>query len=323
MAVLMVRRWWRQWSDNWLRRRLPRTRATTLNQRRIFILPTRNGVYFLLMTFAIFLGGINYSNSLVLGTAFLLVSLFMISILHTFANLSGLRVSAGRAEGAFVGEEAAFTLRLSAAGGRQHQAVKLSWGRAIPQYVDLVDCDTAAATLLLPVTRRGRYRPRRLMLESNYPLGLQRAWSWIDLDMAVLVYPRPIVCDYSQRLHVDKRPGEQQTEEGSDDFHGLREYQRGDNPRHIAWRSYARTQELHSKTFVTRRSSEWWLEWEAFAGFGVEERLGRLCYWVCKLAEEGHSYGLRLPGVELGPADGALHRRHCLEALALYGEVQP
>lgn len=320
MFALPIRKQFRRWSDSWLRRRLPRTRVATLNQRRIFILPTRNGVYFLLMTLAIFLGGINYSNSLVLGTAFLLVSLFMVSILHTFANLSGLRVSAGRTEGTFAGEDAVFNVRLARSGQRHHEAIRLSWGRAVPQYVDLVERDDTQATLLLPVSRRGRYRPRRLKLESWYPLGLQRAWSWIDLDMAVVVYPRPISCDYPQRQHRDDRPGEQQAQEGSDDFHGLRDYQPGDNPRQIAWRSYARNQQLHSKTFVSRRSSEWWLEWDAFAGLGVEERLGRLCYWVCKLDETGHRYGLRLPGLELAPAEGGLHRRHCLEALALYGE---
>jgi len=314
-----LRRWYRHWSDQWLRRRAPRCRRAVLDQRRIFILPTRNGLYFLLMALAIFLGGINYGNSLILGTAFLLISLFMVSILHTFANLSGLVLEAGRAESAFAGEEAAFSLRLRAGSGRGHEAVRLSWGRALPQFVDLIDRPEAGVTLLLPVTRRGYYRPRRLKLETWFPLGLLRAWSWIDLDMAAYVYPAPIACAYPQRLDAGGPEGELLAGEGSDDFDGLRRYRPGDSPRQIAWRHYARSGELHSKQFVARRSAAHWLEWEMFAGLPVEQRLGRLCYWVRQLSERNQRYGLRLPGLELAPEQGREQERRCLEALALYG----
>jgi len=314
-----LRRSFRHWSDAWLRRRAPRARSATLDQRRIFILPTRNGCYYLLMVFAIFLGGINYGNSLILGTAFLLVSLFMVSILHTYANLSGLTVLAGRTEAAFVGEEAAFSVRLRAGSRRGHEAIRLSWGRALPQFVDLIECDETAATLLLPVNRRGHYRPRRLKLETWFPLGLLRAWSWIDLDMAVMVYPAPIACDYPQRVSDGRAEGERLAGDGSDDFDGLRVYRPGDSPRQIAWRSYARSGELHSKQFVARRSQAQWLEWNAFAGLALEERLGRLCYWVRRMSEQRQSYGLRLPGLELRPEQGREQEQRCLEALALYG----
>jgi len=88
----------------WLQRRSPRQRDIRLDNRQIYILPSRNGLIFLTMALCIFVGGLTYSNSLILAVAFLLISLFLVSILHTYANLVGLRVQAGRAENAIAGD---------------------------------------------------------------------------------------------------------------------------------------------------------------------------------------------------------------------------
>ncbi len=319
----------RQWSDRWLRRRIPRTRGLTLNQRRIFILPTRDGMGFLLMLTAIFIGGINYANSLILGVAFLLVSVFLVSILHTYANLSGLRISAGRSENAFAGEEAVFWVTLSsgspvdvdstAVSGREHESIRLCWGTATPQMVDLIESHEVAVRMLLPVAERGVYHPPRLKVETWFPLGLLTAWSVIELDMSCLVYPRPRESELPARGDVSAMPGEQRRPRGSDDFDGLKPYVPGDHPRHIAWKNYARTGELYAKQFIARDEHERWLDWYAFGGFGVEERLSRLCYWVVRYGDEGRSFGLKLPALEIAPGSGELQVKRCLEQLARYG----
>jgi len=113
--------------------------------------------------------------------------------------------------------------------------------------------------------------------------------------------------------------GERLAQQGSDDFDGLRRYQEGDNPRRIAWKSYAREGRLYSKVFASYSADEHWLEWDAYAGMAQEARLSRLCYWVLKLDQQKSRFGLRLPGVELAPDVGAAHRQRCLKALALYG----
>ena len=307
------------WSENWLKRRLPRTRSLTLNQRRIFIIPTRDGIGFLLMLAAIFVGGINYANSLILGVSFLLVSLFLVSILHTYGNLSGLQVSAGRSQSAFVGEEAVLTVNLSSESGQDYEAIRLDWGKGKPQSVDLIDAKELSVRMLLPMTQRGYYYPPRLKVETRFPLGLLRAWSWIDLDTNCLVYPKPKPNDYPRRSEGAGLDGERLLNEGSDDFDGLKTYVAGDSPRNVAWKTYARTGEMYSKVFVGQEEHEQWLSWEAFAGLAIEERLSRLCYWVVQFSDDGRTFGLRLPGIEIRPRRGEPHRRECLERLACYG----
>jgi uncharacterized protein (DUF58 family) len=50
----------------------------------------------------------------------------------------------------------------------------------------------------------------------------------------------------------------------------------------------------------------------------LEQTLSRLAGWVLAADRGGAHYGLRLPGVEIAPARGDVHRAACLQALALY-----
>jgi uncharacterized protein (DUF58 family) len=318
-----LRRSWQRWSDSWLRNRLPRSRSARLNQRRIFILPSRNGLYFLLLAAALFIGGINYGNGLILLVSLLLVSLFLVAIMHTYANLAGLVVEAGRTQPAFCGQEAAFSVIVKGQGGHQ-QALNIGWrateqrGSASQQF-DLLDQHSSQLTLLLPVTRRGRCYPPRIRIDTRYPLGLLCAWSWVELDCHCLVYPQPLEAPYPLRTALLGDRGEQLAAEGNDDFDGLGRYQPGDSPRRIAWKSYAREGRLYSKRFIGYQSHEQWLEWDAYSGLATEVRLSRLCFWVLQLDRQQRRFGLKLPGIELKPDSGAAHRQRCLAILALYG----
>ncbi|MEH6650101.1 MAG: DUF58 domain-containing protein [Motiliproteus sp.] len=316
-----LRGWFRQRFERWLSHRLPRSRITTLNQRRIFIIPSRNGGLFLLMAGVLFLGGINYGNSLILMVAMLLVSLFLVSILHTYRNLSGLTLEAGRTGPAFVGQQVAFAIHFSS--NRQHEAISIGWPEQPSQQLNLLDSRRDEMTLMLPVSRRGLCRFPRFKVESTFPLGLLRAWSWIELDAQSLVYPRPIEAAYPLSEAPQGDHGDRVSREGSDDFDGLRRYQEGDSFKRIAWKSYARHRQLHSKTFAGYQAQEHWLEWQAYSGMAIESRLGRLCHQVLQRDRQGQRFGLRIPGLEVMPSRGDSHRQHCLRALALYGLAPP
>ena len=83
----------------WVNRRIPPAREVTLDQRRIFIFPSRVGFFFGCCLLVMLIAAINFQNNLSYGLTFLLATLFIVATLHTYANLSGLtiRASAGRA----------------------------------------------------------------------------------------------------------------------------------------------------------------------------------------------------------------------------------
>ncbi len=83
-----------------------------LNQRRIFILPTRAGIVYAITLAAMFTGAINYNLALGHALVFLLTGLGLVGMLHTFRNLFALRITPGRSIPVFAGETAYFPITL-------------------------------------------------------------------------------------------------------------------------------------------------------------------------------------------------------------------
>lgn len=304
--------------NQWLDRRMPPANAVELNQGNIFILPTREGVYFLVLVALMVLAGINFQNSLIFLLAFLLFSFFMVSILHTFRNLSGLQLQAGTTRAAFAGEDAEFDVLVRRDGDRLYEAIVLGWDQDMLSDVDLIDNEEAKVRLFVPTRKRGRFNPGRMLVQTRFPVGLFRAWSWVDLDMTTLVYPRPVPAGELPDASTSGDEGEMVKRDGVDDFHGLRDYRSGDPIRHIAWKSYARTEELQVKEYAAFVDRRIWLEWDMLPGLDRESRLSRLCWWVLRVSGTNDEYGLRLPGVEIPPDRGAGHRQRVLAELATF-----
>jgi uncharacterized protein (DUF58 family) len=308
------------WS-RWLARRIPPAASVRLNQRRIFILPSRVGAAYGLALLLMLLVGINYQNSLAYGLTFLLMAVFVVAILHTYRNLAGLVLKAGGGGAVFVGEQARFRVRLESR-EREHQAVALGWPPAELLARDVPRQGQAELELSLPAQRRGWLRPGRLRVESRFPLGLLVAWSWVDLDQAVLVYPRPLEGELPLAAGLgaeDEEEGMRARGQGADDFQGLRDYQPGDSKRRLDWKAYSRGQGLLVREFAILGGRDLWLDFEQLDG-DAELRLSLLCHWVLQLSERQQPFGLQLPGQVIAPDSGEGHRDACLRALALFGE---
>lgn len=310
---LMRQRW-----NRWLDRRLPPNREITLSQRSVFIFPTRAGFAYLGFTFILLLVGINFENSPVYALTFLLLGLFMVSILHTFGNLSGITVKIVHAEPAFAGQDASFHVVLSCRGARKYYGLKLNWRDNAPVWMSLSDQRESRVVLLYRTGQRGICQPGRMKIETTYPLGLFRAWTWLDLGGQTVVYPYPgnsLRVPKTTMLAHEKGDNE---EFGSDDFFGLRDYVAGDTIKAIAWKNYAKTGTLNTKQFIDPVDHRLWLDWENTEGSDVEARLEQLCYWALE-AEKGHNeYGLRLPDKVIQPGRHQAHLEKILRALALY-----
>ncbi|MBD3737104.1 MAG: DUF58 domain-containing protein [Pseudomonas balearica] len=302
--------------DRWLLQRIPPAPSVRLDQRRIFIMPTRTGLAFLGALLLMMLAAINYQNSLAYAMTFLLGSLFLVSILHTWRNLAGLVLHAGGASAAFVGEQARLKVRLESR-GRSYQAVAVGWPAGGMRLLDVPAAGSLEVELDLPATTRGWLRPGRLRVESRFPLGLLVAWSWVDLQLAALVYPRPLVAELPSMPGLDTGEGVQARGAGADDYQGLRHWQSGDSRRRLNWKAFSRGQGLLVKDFAALAGSDPELDFAALAG-DVETRLSTLCHWVVQLSAYGQPFSLSLPGERLGPASGSEHQQRCLRVLALY-----
>lgn len=306
--------------ESWLmRRQRPQRSPIRLERQRIYILPTGYGYLYALMLLVMFLWAINYNNSMGFGMTFLLGAVALNAIWRTHANLLNLQVCPLGAEAVFAGQNACFTYHIDNLADHIRYGIALQGPETPLQFADIPAMGSARFELMIPAKRRGLLRPGRLRLLTRFPLGLFKAWSWLEFEQACIVYPRP----------QGKRPLPQRSAGstggrvggsviGSDDFAGMRNYVPGDSPRHIAWKATIGGDELLVKRFIEQIRFEVWLEWCLLAPDPVETRLAQLCQWVLKAETEGMEYGLRLPGKELPPGRGTEHRRRCLETLALH-----
>jgi uncharacterized protein (DUF58 family) len=293
-----------------------------LSQRRIYILPTRQGLLFAGALLVMLTGSINYALGLGFVLTFLLFALAMNAMIHTFRNLANLRVTAGRAEPVFAGDAAHFNVHLDNPADAERYALGLTHDGRSTTFVDVPARSSASAMVAVAAPRRGVLRPGRITLFTRYPLGLYRAWSHLDLEMQCTVYPRPAFPALPLPPAMASSGTGSESGRGQEDFAGLREYHLGDSPRHIAWKAAARDQGLLTKQFSGHAEAQLWLDWRHLPGqMAVEERLSHLARWVLQAHGAGTAYGLRLPGKTVALGAGAAQRDACLEALALYEPV--
>lgn len=299
----------------------PQPGSITLNQRRIYILPTRAGMIFGLLQFAMLLGAINYNNSLAYALTFLLTSLAVVSILHTYRNLQGLVFRAGQAQAVFAGEQIHFPVAITNPDRRQRVAVRLGWPRQAPQDTDLQPFETRWLNFATPAAQRGWQPIGRITVYTRYPLGLFHAWGFVHFDTQCLVYPQP---GNQRKLPLDAASFVGEVGDrgrGTDDYAGQRPYHAGDSLRHVNWKALARERGLLTKQFGGDRAHELMLHWDALGKLGTEARLSQLCRWVLEAEQAGLRYGLAIPGQRIAPGHGEAHRHRCLRALALFGNV--
>ena len=292
-----------------------------LTLRRIYIVPSSAGVLYAIVLLVMLLGAINYGISLGYALVFLLAGLGFAGMVHTFRNLVHLGISAGRAEPVFTGETARFRVVIDNPRRDARRVIELAFASGTPTLVDIPGDGNAVAEIPCPTTRRGRLVPGRITLSTRYPLGLFRAWSYPYPPLACLVYPAPLVTPlppYVATAHGGQHGGTF----GQEDFFGLRIRQPNDSPHHIAWKAVARDIEnrpLLVKQFAGGGAGQQILDWaQTPDGCDAETRLSILTGWVLAAEQSGLRYGLRLPDIDIAPANGPAHRDACLETLALY-----
>jgi len=312
----------RQRISDWIfRGRFPEKAPIVLNQRRIFILPTRTGYFFAFVLMLLLIASINYNLSLGFLLTFLLAGVGGVSMLHTFRNLARLTISPGKVEPVFAGETAHFHLVLGNPGvprfavGIKHAKIQGTGA----QFGDVGEVANTTLSLPTRATHRGRLLCGRIEIFTEYPAGLFHAWSYADFGTSCLVYPKPDSQAGVLPHHAVGGGDGNMPIRGDEEFQSLRAYRPGDTPRQIAWKALAREQGLLVKEFGSTASADLWLDYDALQGLPMEDRLSKLTWWVIEAERAQVPYGLKLRGKLVEPGMGTKHRDDCLESLALFG----
>ncbi|HZP10921.1 MAG TPA: DUF58 domain-containing protein [Nevskiaceae bacterium] len=307
--------------DAWVMARVKRQPGPVkIGRQRVYIVPTSYGYAFAGLVLAMLLGAMNYSNSLMFGLSFLLMALGLVCMHHTHGNLVNMVVHASRLESVFAGEEAHFEFQLENPTPRTRYTLVLSWARSTSGApgADVRTATPVKVSIPLPALKRGWLRGGVFSVATEFPLGLFHAWTWMELDVACLVYPRPAPAGRQPPAARGMGHRADRAVGGHDEFVGLRSYQRGDPIRSIHWKSLPKVGQPLVKQFADTLGDELWLDWDALGGLDVEQRLSQLTRWVLDCEGARRRYGLRVPGLEVPPDLGPVHQSTCLRALALH-----
>ncbi len=308
-------------ANTWIVDRVEKTRGPLspplqLEYRRIFTLPTRFGLGFGLLLVVMGSGALNFNNNLALITTFILIAFALLSLLLTYRNLADLWVARISAAPVFAGEQAQFLFWLEERDGRYRPLIQLSL-KTPHDCVDILASGQAALKLHVDTKERGWLIMPDCKIETRYPVGWFRAWSWLRPKFKCLVYPQPAhspppLPHGGDGYTIPKLRGE------GDELHSLREYQQGDPLNRIAWRTSARHGQLYAKVTVTPSDLSVHLNWQELAGMDTEQRLSIMCAWILIAERRSLSYSLSLPSENIPVGLGEDHRSECLRALALH-----
>lgn len=311
--------WWR-----WVSRRIPRADEYRLGRRNIFVLPTREGMMFAGLLVLCLLTGINYQNSLIYLFTFFLGTAFYGTIFQTYRNLDDLHITVISVGQAVAGERIPVTLRLSAPDGVARPSLVFMPPDRNAVSVSIQEAASEQLVLPVPSRQRGYVAVPPIRIETDFPFGLIRAWTWIRPATHGIATPRPVRPPRSGEA-TDETSPESTNVPTHDDGHGdirLRAYRVGDALRRVNWKRFARTGHMTVADWDSPPADPTWIDWEQFPGVERELRLGYLAWQVDEAFRGEAPYGLRLPGRELPPDLGETHYRRCLEALGTFG-MQP
>lgn len=331
--TLASRKFINKYFDRWLSRRVPSRFEHKLSNRNIFIMPTRFGFAYLIFVVLLFLLGTNYQNNIILLLSYLLASLFITVMLHSFYNFSQLTFSSNAIQTSFAKQVINFPIIIT--GRKTHYDINFQFCDPLLKQapVTLAECDTEAIEVLLPwyAKHRGVYTLGRVKVFSEYSLGLFISWSQLDFSHQAIVFPEPKRLSAKQQVLAKIECHDQssniniQSTAGGDDFTDLKNYVLGESQARIAWKQLARGQGKFSKNYQAQQGGLRWLQLSDMPSTDIETKLKFLCFLILEYSKNNQKFGLMLDlpltadsvGIhKIEPNIGYEHQEICLISLA-------
>lgn len=298
-------------------------RRTMLRENRIYILPTSRGFLFLAAVVVLILTAATYNNNLIFILAFFLFAVFVVSMLQTHYNLKGVRLQYVGSEEVFQDDHMGLMFYLTQKRARIKKAIKIrlrskTFKTLISPLEDLDPKDQLKpARIDVLAWRRGVHALPEVILETEYPLGLFRAWKVFRPEAKLLIYPRPVATHVLAPRARESGEDDQGMRGSPDgDFGELKEYATGESYHQIAWKHYARTGDLYTKVHWGAEDRHYVIPWNPPAK-DFENYLMLMSGWVKRAVDENASFEMATPHGTVEPGRGFDHGRACWRALAL------
>ena len=278
------------------------------------------------------IASINFQLNLGYLFTFMLAGSAVIGMHISHATLRGLTLHLKQPQPQFMGSSAALEVQLTSQRSTPRYGIGIAvHGGDDPSahadhhwaWTDVPAQGQAVVHIAFQPQRRGLHPVPTLMAETRFPLGTFRVWTYWRPAAQLLVYPAPESTPPPLPVGEPRATGKgHATSQGIGEFDGVRAYRRGDPLKLVVWKKAAKSlgsgaDDLVSRDAQQSHRQELWLDVAHAQLPDLEARISRVTAWVLQADRLGLDYGLRVPGREIPPANGAAHRVQCLEALAL------
>ncbi|MEZ5470393.1 MAG: DUF58 domain-containing protein [Marinicella sp.] len=285
----------------------------TFDWRRIYVLPSKPGLFFAIIWLVMMMAGLNFNNNMSLMLVFLLFGLAQVALYQTFFNLRNLTLEHIAARPVFLGED--ITLEITAGADNQKWQIQATAESSID--ITHISEQTTKFHLTINSFVRGWQTIPRIKFFTRYPLGLFTVWVYCTPQAAVLVYPKPEQpCpEFPQHGGLD---GDKTNLFKGDELSSIRAYQQGDPIRDIAWKKSAQSNQIWVKEFNQLQGNTLLFDFAQMNSGNLEFKLSRMTAWVLNAELQQAEYQVLLPGFDSGMSSGQQHKQQCLKALALF-----
>ena len=316
----------RQRFERWLNKRIPIKQKQLLTSKNIFIFPTKFGFLYLFFILLLFLLATNYQNNLILFLSYVLASLFVSAMLHCFFNLCGLGIKASGEYGGYVNETINIPVTLIT--DKKHLSLCLFLPEQNKISIKQTDNESHCTEVLLPIMlqTRGVSDLERIVISSEYALGLFRCWSKLAFPVSLTVYPHPITFKKNsliEPIHTTNDVSNENSyhsnmETGIDEYIDLARYRQGESLAKVSWKHVAKGQGWLSRQYGEALGETVYLSLHQMPSKNIEKQLSMLCFAILDCAQQGDEYGVLLGDKRISPNSGQHHLLMCLTALATF-----
>ena len=284
-----------------------------ISMRKVFVLPRRHGFMVAFSTLGVFAIALRIQNNMLLLIALALFILFLMSLVWAGRNLAGLSLSLQPDQRLVAGvtQNLTITIKNNQQFDRPRHLLAVKTGKTSAPF----DFSLGVASISIPVNieTRGKMALPPILIESEFPFGLARCWSWVSAG-EVLVAPAPR-SGYANKTHASKRHGQDHDDEEASGADSLADYIPGTAQTRIHWKRFAATGRLLVKTGDQTGGDRLVIDYAAVRSFGREQALQMMCAAVLEAEQQQLPFVMILPQQEISSPTG--RAGEALDALAL------
>lgn len=291
-----------------------------LSSNKTYILPTKIGLALIFVVFLVFIIAITFGHPFSYFITFFSISIIVVCAFSTNSEISKMTHFQFKDVFQEAGTEGTFLFEASKkeVGSPKVIETKVENSKAVKKstltenYLQIrgVICAKKCSISKIP----------RVRISTTYPLGIFRAWKYIDSKSDLIVFPKRIEAgkDFygSSFIHSDSLSIGQKSET-KDEFLDHRLFRESDSWKHIDWKAFARGKGLLTKNFSGKVGDV--ITLEVFRGDSLES-LGVVTSKLFNCCEKSRPSVLICDGDIVSRGSGKNHLHNCLRFLSRMGE---